>query len=307
MPALRCRLKAPAGAAKSCRCPSSWCFLLCNPYSSPAPQPAAVGCAQAGARTPLQQGPRWPAGAPRQPRPGRPQAPPPHQTPPRRLRHDDVRPAHAQCGRTPGRSLGIMISAGCGVPAVGRELSTPRPLRTDARLPAEVGRVRRAGRERGPGLRFSSAAASEGLGGRRRRRKVSCALGPGRPARRTRPAAPPRPRARRACGPRAIRPCPCGRRGIAAARESPRLRAVPAAGPGRHGLRGPQFPRGPRGPAAVLGVRERPPPHDNKETRLSSAEKGAGLRKGHSAAPRGLLGFFSGRETPFLLISFRSI
>lgn len=36
-----------------------------------------------------------------------------------------------------GRPLGIMISPGCGVPAAGRELSTPRPLRTDARLPAE--------------------------------------------------------------------------------------------------------------------------------------------------------------------------
>lgn len=41
-------------------------------------------------------------------------------------------------GRTPGRPLGIMISTGCGVPAAGRELSTPRPLRTDARLPGEV-------------------------------------------------------------------------------------------------------------------------------------------------------------------------
>lgn len=202
-----------------------------------------------GGQAALQQSLHRPAGAPGQPRPSRPEAPPPHQTPPRRSRHGDVSPARAQCGRTPGRSLGIMISAGCGVPAVGRELSTPRPLRTDARLPAEVGRVWRAGRERGPGLRFSSAAASEGLGGRRRRRKVSCALGPGRPARRTRPAAPPRPRAptpglRASRGPALpLRPPrDCGSTGVVAA---------PAAGPGRHGLRGPQFPRGPRGPAAA--------------------------------------------------------
>lgn len=37
------------------------------------------------------------------------------------------------------RPLGIMISAGCGDSAAGRESSAPRPLRTDACLPAEVG------------------------------------------------------------------------------------------------------------------------------------------------------------------------
>ncbi|VTJ65710.1 Hypothetical predicted protein [Marmota monax] len=45
-----------------------------------------------------------------------------------------IRPHPPAAGRPP---LGIMISAGCGVPAAGRELSAPRPLRTDARLPAE--------------------------------------------------------------------------------------------------------------------------------------------------------------------------
>lgn len=311
MPALRCPLKAPAGAAKSCRCPPSWCFLPCNPYSSLASWTARVGCAQARGQAALQQSLQRPAGAPDQPRPSHPEAPPPRQTPPRGSRHGDVSPARAQCGRTPGRSLGIMISAGCGVPAVGRELSTPRPLRTDARLPAEVGRVRRAGRERGQGLRFSSAAASEGLGGRRRRRKVSCALGPGRPARRTRPAAPPRPRA----------PTPGLRasRGPALPLRPPRdccstgVVAAPAAGPGRHGLRGPQFPRGPRGPAAAPGVRERPPPHAGKGTRLSVA-KGARLRKGQQCGSPGTARIFFfglGDAVLFrrhrLLISFRSI
>lgn len=222
-----------------------------------------------------------------------PPAPPSRETPPHRFRHDDARPAHAQRGRTPGRPLGIMISPGCGVPAAGRELSTPRPLRTDARLPAEVGRARRAARERGPGLRFSSAATSAGLVGRRRRRKVSCALGPGCPARRTRPAAPPRPRARPACGPRAARPGPAlaaaaGLRQRGSRVAAPRRARSGQRAPGDASSGGLSFPAG-------LGSRcraGRPPPHDSTGTRLS-AEKGAGLRKGHRCGSPGTARIFS--------------
>lgn len=183
-----------------------------------------------------------------------------------------------------------MISPGCGVPAAGRELSTPRPLRTDARLPAEVGRTRRAVRERGPGLRFSLAAALAGLGGRRRGRKVSCALGPGCPAQRTRPAAPPRPRARPACGPHAARPGPAlataaelRQRG---SRRGPAPR--PQRAPGDARSTGLSFPVG-------LGSRcraGRPPPHDSSGTRLS-AEKSARLRKGQRCGSPGTARIFS--------------
>lgn len=59
-----------------------------------------------------------------------------------------------------GCPLGIMISAGCGDSAAGRELSAPRPLRTEARLLAEVGASAQCTRERRPwaGDRLASAA-----------------------------------------------------------------------------------------------------------------------------------------------------
>lgn len=290
MPVLRDPLKSVAVAAVACsRCPSSWRFL---PYNLDFPILHALlsrKCSGQG-QDALQQSRagrqvRWVNPAPPDPRPR------PHVRPhPIAFVTMTQGPRMRRAAAPPGRPLGIMISPGCGVPAAGRELTTPRPLRTDARLPAEVGRARRAARERGPGLRFSSAAASAGLGGRRRRRKVSCALGPGCPARRTRPAAPPGPRARPACGPRAALPGPA----LAA-----------AAGLRQRGSRRGPAPRPQRAPSDAkptglsfpvgLGSRcraGRPPPHDSSGTRLS-AEKGAGLRKGQRCGPRGLLGFFS--------------
>lgn len=287
----------PQISPESCSCscyglPLSIVLVLPSvqaPFSGASDLPSRM-CSGQG-QDALQQSRSWPAGAPGQPRPTRPKAPPSNEAPPHRFRHDDGRLAHAQRGRTPGRPLGIMISPGCGVPAAGRELSTPRPLRTDARLPAEVGRAQRAARERGPGLRFSSAAASAGLGRRRRRRKVSCALGPGCPARRTRPAAPPRPRSRSAYGPRAARRGPA----LAAAavlrqrgsRVATRRRARTRA-PGDSSSAGLSFPAG-------LGSRcraGRPSPHDSSGTRLS-AEKGAGLRKGQRCGSPGTARIFS--------------
>lgn len=194
----------------------------------------------------------------------------------------------------PGRPLGIMISPGCGVPAAGRELSTPRPLQTDARLPAEVGRARRAARERGPGLRFSSAAASAGLVGRRRRRKVSCALGPGCPARRTRPAAPPRPRARPACGPRAARPGPALAVAAGLRQRGSRVAAPRRTRSGLRATRAPRASVSPRasGPAAEPGGR-----HLTVAQRRGCLRRRApGCGRVSGAAPRGLLGFFRVRR-----------
>lgn len=159
-----------------------------------------------------------------------------------------------------GRSLGIMISAGCGDSAAGRESSAPRPLRTDARLPAEVGAsaergpARRRGRGCGAGLR-RRRAGSPGRGARRPR-KVSCALSAPRAGRSAGPggrgprAAAARPGGGARAGPVIAaagagtrRPCPCGRGGIAAPREAS---ASPRPAPERAecGARGPRAPAG---------------------------------------------------------------
>ncbi|XFG12361.1 hypothetical protein AB1E19_015985 [Capra hircus] len=60
-----------------------------------------------------------------------------------------------------GCPLGIMISAGCGDSAAGRELSAPRPLRTEARLLAEVGASAQCTRERRPWAGDGLASAAE--------------------------------------------------------------------------------------------------------------------------------------------------
>lgn len=105
-----------------------------------------------------------------------------------------------------------MISAGCGDSAAGRESSEPQPLRTDARLRAEVRRGCRSLPGAGPragvrgrppqpsGLRRCGAGLPSP--GARRRRKVSCALRAPRSPRWLQ-RGPGRMRAPGGCGPRA--------------------------------------------------------------------------------------------------------
>lgn len=109
--------------------------------------------------------PSLPACGPAQSLPPRGPAPSlPPRAPAPASRHSDARPAQAQVGPHPlpadGRLFGNMISAGCGDSAAGRELSAPRPLRTDARLLAEVGASAERGRARRPWAGVGPASAA---------------------------------------------------------------------------------------------------------------------------------------------------